>query len=510
MDLAVLFIALLALQPSRADSTSADSIAGVGTTAHAVGQRETSIGRAGYGFPSLMRYAFADNLTGVRLDYSFARRRRVIDFHEGTGGHRFSLAAQSFIHLTPRITTYGDAEYSNRIVNDVRWVNNSDSEVIYPYLAATAEGGRNRQSTYRFSGGLDLAFPFGTLGMEAKYRALQCHRTADPRPLNIVSDFRLCVGYSLPVGREYVLAAAARVATYRQSSDVSIYNKEAEPMRYIMNSVGSIFVRQYIMDSPMLYRLRSYGVTLGLRPKSRAGVEATAGWDHSRLRRYALSANVAPINYFIEKSWCADVQYTHFLGSWGVAAKLFYSHALRQGHDYILGSSAVREFRVLGNIPNYSRERITAGVRVAADEERSLGGCALQVQLLSTMQRQNVPRFDDVATSASVSLAGYVGIRLARLHMIRCEASVAAFSPVEGLSARGKIDALAQGPLAEYIGHTMRAYAAHSVGGGLAVRYRFCVAKAYLVEVCLRGAATRFAGANLEGIVGVGAALYLH
>lgn len=446
--------------------------------------------------PSLMRYAHQNNLTSVRATYQWRDQQQRVDIPEGLAAHHLTLNTSSFIHLSNRITAYGNAAYQYERIRDVILLNSSDYAITFPYTSATEAGGEDRKSTYSFSGGCDVALPFGTLGLEVRYRAMQLHRTKDPRPLNIVSDFHSLLGYSLPLGSRYALAGLVSCDVYKQSSDISIYNPQDEPLYLLMNGIGNSFQRQNISDSPILYRLSGYGGTLALRPIGAEGVWSFANFTWRKLSRFAVLANVAPINFYIEPSWQAYLGYTAAVGSWLIGGHAAYTHSLRQGNDYVLGTSGIREYQVLGTVSNYSHERVAVQAQIAAAQTQR-GGVLYNIEGAALRQLQNNPQLELMRASLGHTISGY-GIIPIHRHALRFDASAQCIAPLNKFYRRKAAASYRFSPLESYARHLYTIHQTIEISGSLTAKSIFAISTRFLLEVGVHGEVIRYSDSNLR------------
>lgn len=495
MDIALATVALISLL--AVDSTKAARTDGANPSLHAaVATRQSYLNGAPLFLPSLMRYAHRENLTTVRADYLWRAQQRQVEPSEGLAEQDVALRATSFMRLSKRITTYGYAAYCHERTRGVAFLNSSDFHITFPYTSATEAGGTDRKSSYSFSGGCDIAIPLGTLGLEVQYRAMQMHRTIDPRPLNVISDFHGRAGYSLPVSQRYLLAGVLRADVYKQSSDVSIYNPQAEPLYLLMNGLGNSFFRHNISDSPILYRMRGFGGALALRPKERTGVWGSVGFMWKKLTRYAVEANVAPINRYTEPSWQAYLGYIGTVGTWTLGGGLTYAHALRYGRDYILGSSDIREYKLLGTVPNYAHERIEGKLELAAVAAQRYG-VRYALQGVHCRQLQNAPQLALTRTSLINTLSGYATLPMGR-QWLRLSALVQCLTPMHNWSSQMLPASYTAAPLERYTLLYAAMHTSLELDGSLAAAVMLTLSPRFLLEVGARASVAQYGSNNLR------------
>ena len=438
--------------------------------------------------PSQMAYAYATDLTGVALRYQYDQRNKLLRFDQGRGGHQGVFHAHSYLHLRRNLTVYGMASYTYGRIRGVQWMNSSDLQETYPYISATLEGGEGIRSTYRFMGGVDYGFSFGTLGVAVRYRAMQYHRTRDPRPRNIVSDFNLSFGYSVPLGKTYSLGLVGRLRVYKQSSSVSIYNPQSEPDYFLFKGLGSVFRRKDVSDSPILYRLRGGGGVLQLRPVGGAGFWARALFDYGRLERLAVYANVAPVNHYLRPYWLASFGYCQTLQGWELGAALQADGEVRQGYDHILGGSGIKEYKDLLAVPNYTAARYGGRLLLGA-EYKSLGGVAYSVHGDVVREQLNTP-FKEVRTAyLTQQLQGYYRATLG-VHSLRVGGMVALGMPLSALYRFNVPLASTRGAAMDYVRHNAAIRTYRQIGGSLEVVGLLAVRQYCVLELGLSGGVT--------------------
>lgn len=494
MAIALIAASILSLLPIDSAAAAKDSAS---SRMHkTLSEYQSYLNGESHYMPSLMRYAHKNDLTSVRATYLWREQQQRVEIPEGLASHSVTLDASTYIHLSKRITAYGGAAYRYERIRDVVLLNSSDYALTFPYTSATEAGGDDRKSTYSFSGGCDVALPFGSLGMKIEYRAMQLHRIRDPRPLNIVSDFHGLMGYSLPVGSAYRLAGLIGLDVYKQSSDISIYNPQDEPLFLLMNGIGNSFQRQNISDSPTLYRLRGYSGTLALRPTGAVGFWSIANFSWRKLSRFAVLANVAPINFYIEPAWRVYIGYTGAAGTWRLGGHLAYNHSLRHGNDYVLGTSGIREYQVLGTVPNYACECIAVQAQVAATATQR-GGVLYNLEAAASRQLQNTPQLELTRATLGHALSGYGIISLHR-HALRFDAAARCVAPLDKFYRRKYPAAYRYSPLESYARHLFSIHRSLELSGSLAAKSIFTLSTRFLFEVGVQGEVIRYDANNLR------------
>src|SRR5690606_38011296 len=160
-----------------------------------------------YESPALRPFQYQQSLTPIELSY-FSDNKDRYTLQRGSGDQGFRFNTESYQkEAFPNITLWGEASYESKKIQDLKFNETSDFEVVFPYLTADSVGGDLNSEMYQFSGGMAKEIGKWVIGGEAGYRANLSHRKVDPRPENNSSNLHVGLGASYQILSQYLLSA---------------------------------------------------------------------------------------------------------------------------------------------------------------------------------------------------------------------------------------------------------------------------------------------------------------
>lgn len=158
---------------------------------------------------------------------------------KGKGFNLWGAEARTSQALDDKTTVWGNASYSQGKNKQVVWNENTDYDLIYPYVAADSVGGDMKFERYSFSGGYSKKISSYTIGITGSYKATLSYRDTDPRPKNTTADFSLALGANKLMFQKFRLGAYLEAEKYTQKHYLSFVSNQGYPMIYNMSGLGN-------------------------------------------------------------------------------------------------------------------------------------------------------------------------------------------------------------------------------------------------------------------------------
>lgn len=320
--------------------------------------------------PSLAVKRCDSSLSSIVVSYNAHNNDDSGLYQYGRGYNHVRIDATSFQRNSSQ-QLWGRAYYQKGVNKSIKWMSSSDLPEIYPYFTADTVGGNMKSEVYFFSGGLNQnTWRGGSIGVQASYRALHEFRDTDPRPRNVVSDFRSTVGLSQLISDEFFVSVSGRYDVYKQRSyKVEFANELGGVHEMSMKGLGEITKRFSGANGSLYYRKSGYGATIEFVPKGRSGIYGSLGYMKHQLERVITENNHAPTNSYIQKTITASIGYLQERSrqfSWGVANHYAYSH--KKGFDNIIGDDGSGELLVLETQPIFYQQKWEDKVTVSQEQ----------------------------------------------------------------------------------------------------------------------------------------------
>ncbi|WP_156809709.1 DUF6850 family outer membrane beta-barrel protein [Riemerella columbina] len=256
-----------------------------------------------------------------------AQNKEVYLVQQDQGSQGLNIQTQSYMKLNDNHIVWGKASYTSLKRKQVVWNESSDYNTIFPYVSADDVGGNLDKELYDILGGYNRRFNSIQLGVEAAYSASNEYRNIDPRPKNVVSDFKLSIGVAKE-WRDYSMGLSGFARKYSQSNDIQFYNNLGSTSIYHMTGLGTynnLFIGNKLSS---FYDGYGYGSSLDLINKNTNGLMASIGYKNFKLDKIMTSF----------QDLVASSTDDHC-----VSAKLYYG---------LLGNSLNTTFMLVGNYQN--------------------------------------------------------------------------------------------------------------------------------------------------------------
>jgi hypothetical protein len=158
---------------------------------------------------------------------------------KGKGKNLWGAEVYSLQKLDEQTSVWGNASYTQGKNKQVVWNENSDYDLIYPYVAADSVGGNMKFENYSFSGGYSRKINTYTLGITGSYQATLSYRDVDPRPKNTTAHFSLAMGANKLMFQKFKIGAYVNAEKYTQKHYLSFVSNQGYPLIYNMNGLGN-------------------------------------------------------------------------------------------------------------------------------------------------------------------------------------------------------------------------------------------------------------------------------
>ncbi|AZA85195.1 hypothetical protein C1637_21505 [Chryseobacterium lactis] len=158
---------------------------------------------------------------------------------KGKGKNLWGAEARTLQIIDPKTTVWGNASYTQGKNKQVLWNENSDYDIIYPFVAADSVGGDMKFENYAFSGGYSKKLNSFTIGVAGSYKASLSYRDVDPRPKNTTASFSLALGADKLMFGKFRIGAFADAEKYTQKHYLSFVSNQGFPMIYNMSGLGN-------------------------------------------------------------------------------------------------------------------------------------------------------------------------------------------------------------------------------------------------------------------------------
>lgn len=327
------------------------------TTYHQLGWVQSqSVGYRGsvWNNPANYKYYLPFNYTDLKVYGEGFKKGNAALIQEGNTSLGWGADANTFMRLSKKESVYGSASYSNVHIKNIVWNENTDYEMLYPYVVGDSLGGFMQNETYSFMGGYSREFNRFTAGIQMSYRAVSSARDKDPRPYNIVSDLNIGIGGAYTLGK-YRLAIGGDMQSYKQKGTISYFADKGSTAVYQMLGFGLDYVRFGGSYTKVQYKSTRWGGNISIMPTDNLnGVSASFVAHSLRLTKELISANNLPLTEIQEINLQGDLTYMNRLSGnrvWGINLSTNYNN--RKGIENIVGDPTGFNYDIMGHTPGY-------------------------------------------------------------------------------------------------------------------------------------------------------------
>lgn len=300
--------------------------------------------------PALKGQSFQTSFSSASATLDVTTLQKPIVQQLGDDSRRWSLAAESFLRLSRRLSVWGYASYGSGRTDNVKWNSSSDFLLMYPYVMADTLGGNVEQEQYTFGGGFSTAIGESwKLGASMSLRAGHEYRKRDPRMRGIVTDMTLSVGATRALG-SYEMGLSAMARFYKQTNDVVFMREEGVIPEYHMTGLGADYTRFSGSNRSLHFQGTGFGAALSLTPAADEGFYLSAALSDQPYHQILTDLNALPLTDLYVTTLSGEAGWKHSIGRRRIAFWAAADHEHRQGDELMAGSSSASEYEELGHL----------------------------------------------------------------------------------------------------------------------------------------------------------------
>ena len=275
---------------------------------------------------------------------------------KGKGKNLWGVEARTLQILDPKTTVWGNASYSQGKNRQAVWNENTDYDIIYPYVAADSVGGDMKFENYAFSGGYSKKINSYIIGITGSYRASLSYRDIDPRPKNTSANFSLALGANKLMFQKFKIGAYLEAEKYTQKHYLNFVSNQGFPMIYNMSGLGNYNELLSGKLRQAYYEGWSYGGGLQIFEAENRSWYLTAGLKKFTLDKLlteytdlnASSINEQQFNFSLGKFFNTDRII------WGISADGSYKE--RKGTENLFLNDNSRNYIQIGSAERYNHQ----------------------------------------------------------------------------------------------------------------------------------------------------------
>ncbi|MDR1518001.1 MAG: hypothetical protein LBS52_07920 [Dysgonamonadaceae bacterium] len=322
--------------------------------------------------PALRFGLRAYSLTDIRLNGLNEQRGKASLAQEGDGRKDYSADVNSFVVLSDNIRLYGSASYRNGKADSVRWNENTDFRLLYPYVVGDSIGGFMKDEEYTFAGGLARRKGRWTIGAELSYRAQIAYRDKDPRPKNIVSDLGGSLSASRIVTGRYSLGVMLSGQKYSQKSEIRYLADKGNTPVYQMLGLGMDYVRFAGQQYYTQYNGEGVGATVGIVPTdNRSGFATSLRVNYFHLKKILTSLNYAPLNENNDLTLGMETSWIQYSDRWKYAVGFEGIYLNRSGKENIFGDPTGNVYPLMSSVNQLSHQQLNLALKAGFGKSSS-------------------------------------------------------------------------------------------------------------------------------------------
>ncbi len=361
----VAMLSVLSLPAQRKDSLAVIVRAAVGRSpALALGRAEIDAHSAG-----AFLFSGQPSYTDLETRFDMRSEQKAFLLQEGDGCFQGVFHVQSIRRLNARSAVRAGADYVRGVKRNVLWNSTSDFELLCPVVMADTVGGNLQKEQYSFFGAYSCRGKHAFCGLQGSYRALHEFRQVDPRPRNIVSDFKAMFTIGCPL-RKQVLCANSAVRIYKQSQGVTFFNAlGANTSELHFTGLGSRFARFDGAGDFTSSRYLGHGFegAFLLIPAGFRGWTAMLSGSMARVKNHLDLQNEVPITELRVRKLEALAGFRCLDGSIRWSTLFHAACKVRQNLENIVGAGRNDEYPILGSLPMYRSRSVSAGLSGAVE-----------------------------------------------------------------------------------------------------------------------------------------------
>lgn len=282
--------------------------------------------------PSTMLYRSLHSLSMLNLGFDVREQGRLKLQQLGDDSFSGRVEVDSYLSMGAKSALWAKAHYKRGVTNNINWNSTSDYLLLYPHIVADSVGGDLLNEEYSFSGGYVRRIGRVNFAIEGDYRAGQEYRQIDPRPQNIISDFKLNLSAGVEV-MHHLVGVDVSARLYKQDQSIKFYNPAgANTALLLMTGLGSYYARYSGLEESLIAYLGSgYSAALHIVPTKDKGWYGRLSYNNFNSERIYRPNNSIPVSNLITQQFAASTAYR--AKRWSIRAGAGYE--LRQGIELV-------------------------------------------------------------------------------------------------------------------------------------------------------------------------------
>lgn len=283
----------------------------------------------------------------------------------GDGHTDFFLNAEAYKRLDNAGVAWGSAGFTTSKIRNVRWTDCIDYDLIAPYTLGDDKGGDLRTQRYEFGGGYAAASGTWTLGAHLSYRAEIAYRDVDPRIRTVVSELKVHLGATHPVGGLYIAGITAGLTRYDQNCAIDFYNPINDTDTYPLMGSGSWYHRfMGNTNKSSGNEGMEWNVMASLLNAGNEGANVEIGYESYRMEQRLRNFNNITPGYTDNGLLTARASYSlRCGGALMILPVASWMLLRREGTENLFGTAAGSSYDKIGSRKPYHHERMTAEVK---------------------------------------------------------------------------------------------------------------------------------------------------
>ena len=359
------------------------------------------------------------SVTNISLNGVKMRQQEQSNYQQGDGYRNFSITADSHIILSPKSIVWGGASYINGKTSNVRFNDNADIDLIYPYVMADTKGGEMKSEHYLFNGGyLHRLKSNLLLTAELDYRALISYRDKDPRPKNSVSDltFRLGVGHTFQ--SSYVMGVTINARKYKQFSSIKQLSSTKQTPIYHLAGLGQRMAKFDGTFTDSNHEGHAYGMSIGINQMNNNGWIANLSYNSLRLKKIMPSVNNLPLQRIKERKFETNIGFNS--SNWSLL--LIGDYTNRKGYEHLYSAPHQGYYKILTTIQPYTQQTYRVGVKGVwqTTSKKTNWYIIPHIGTISSTEKYNDPKQQIKLNKAYINLTAIGRINTQHLGIFSC------------------------------------------------------------------------------------------
>jgi len=305
---------------------------------------------------ALTYYSDTHNNAEMGLLYTYEHSPQAVIQEHGRGINEMQFQANAFHLLSKNSRLWGDVSYANACTRDVQGSENSDYDLVYPYVVSDQVGGNMKSETYIFNSGYAWHHQKWTFGGTIGYRALLAYRDIDPRPKNTVGHLKGSISAAYSVSSSHLWSIHLGGEKYKQESVISFVNPHKTVLLYHDTGLGTVYSRFTGNGSDTDISGQFYQFSMAYYPKTNNGFGGQTDWNIGKLEKKLNGFNELPLNDLAINNIQCVAYYTQqrLTHDWKIQGT--WRTKLRKGTENIFGTEATTTYEKISSRQYYNQD----------------------------------------------------------------------------------------------------------------------------------------------------------